>query len=425
MFSRLFAQSVVAQVAVASLSLVVHAQSPFGQTPYGQQQAAPGVNWRTNLDAAKVEAAQSNRHLLLHFTTRSCGPCKALDQTVFNQPQVAAAIEQHFVPVRIDADLERAMAGRYQIDRVPTEIVVMPDGTPVAKPPIPDKPDAYVAQLQGLAQHLQQSQAPRNSVGTNSAYANLPGGVPVTPAAAMQAAGQTATPAPHAQVNPYAAAPANPQVHGQAQNIYAASPQGAAPPITPTPNVQPANPMMTQQSSAAPVGGVPGSYPSSEQGGPAAMAAAHQMVAAKPAPPAVKKPTQADLPPDSPPLCFDGYCPVSLKTLNKWVVGSPQFGVVHRGRTYLFTGPQQLEQFRAAPDSYSPVFAGKDPVLLLENQVSQDGVREYGFKYGDEFYLFSSKETMQKFQASPQTYSAGVKQAMSQLDSAGDGVIRR
>ncbi|BBO35137.1 thioredoxin family protein [Lacipirellula parvula] len=420
MFSRLFAQGVVAQFAVASLSLVAYAQAP-----YGQQQAAPGVNWRTNLDAAKVEAAQSNRHLLLHFTTRTCGPCKALDQTVFNQPQVAAAIEQQFVPVRIDADLERAMAGRYQIDRVPTEVVITPDGTPVAKPPIPDKPDAYVAQLHGLAQHLQQSQAPRNSVGTNPAYASLPGGVPVTPAAAMQAAQQSAPATPQAQVNPYATAPANPQVHGQAQNVYAASAQTAAAPITPTPNVSPTNAPVAQQPSMTPGAGMPSSYPNSQQGAPAAVAAASQMVATKPAPPAVKKPTQADLPPGSPSLCFDGYCPVSLKTLNKWVVGSPQFGAVHRGRTYLFAGPQQREQFLAAPDSYSPVFAGKDPVLLLENQVSQDGVRDFGFKYGDEFYLFSSKETMQKFQASPQTYSAGVKQAMSQLNTAGDGVIRR
>jgi YHS domain-containing protein len=48
----------------------------------------------------------------------------------------------------------------------------------------------------------------------------------------------------------------------------------------------------------------------------------------------------------------------------------------------------------------------------------------FGFKYGDEFYLFSSKETMEKFKTSPQTYAAGVRQAMSQLDTA-DGVVRR
>ena len=147
-----------------------------------------------------------------------------------------------------------------------------------------------------------------------------------------------------------------------------------------------------------------------------------QAVAAQ-APP-VKKPEQTDLPAGSPPLCFDGCCPVTLKTLNQWAYGNPQFGAVHRGRTYLFTGPQQREQFLAAPDAYSPVFAGKDPVLLLDNQVSQDGSRSFGFKYGEEFYLFSSKETMEKFKASPQTYAAGVRQAMSQLDTT-DGVVRR
>ena len=33
-----------------------------------------------------------------------------------------------------------------------------------------------------------------------------------------------------------------------------------------------------------------------------------------------------------PPLCFDGYCPVSMRNTWKWVAGNPQFGVVHRGQ---------------------------------------------------------------------------------------------
>jgi YHS domain-containing protein len=63
-------------------------------------------------------------------------------------------------------------------------------------------------------------------------------------------------------------------------------------------------------------------------------------------------------------------------------------------------------------------------VLLLENQISQEGSRKFGFRYGDEFYLFSSEETKAKFKASPQTYAAGVRQAMSQLTTT-DGVVRR
>lgn len=401
MFSRNFALGASAFAVVASFSVTAQAQAP-----------AIGVNWRTNVDAAMVEAAQSNRLVLLHFTTKTCGPCKALDQSVFNQPQVGAAIEQDFVPIRIDADASKALAGRYRIDRVPTEIIVTPDGTPVANPPIPDKPEAFISQLQNLAQHFRQSRV-QNSVGTNAAYAGLQTPVtpvtPVTPAAAMA---QQATPAvPQTQGNPYVQSAANPQVHGQAQSVYGASQQTAMP------SQAAAGTATAATNPTTPAGGMPQSYPSTETTTAAPTSPAPQVVQ-------VKKPEQADLPAGTPPLGFDGCCPVTLKTLNRWAYGNPQFGAVHRGRTYLFTGPQQREQFLAAPDSYSPVFAGKDAVLLLESQVSQDGSRSYGFKYGDEFYLFSSKETMEKFKASPQTYAAGVRQAMSQLNTT-DGVVRR
>ena len=404
MLSRHIALRAGAFAAVASISLLARGQAP-----------APGVNWRTNVDAAMVEAAQSNRLVLLHFTTRSCGPCKALDQTVFNQPQVGVALEQDYVPVRVDADIAKALVGRYQIERVPTEIIVTPDGNQVANPPIPNAPQPYMDQLKGLAQHFRQSSL-QNSVGTNAAYAGLSKTTIPAGAAAMQ---ETTTPTPQAQGNPYLQTAANPQVHGQAQSVYGGAPQQTAP-------AQQAEAAMTsaatQQAAAAPpVGSANASTAPQPPQAPATVA--QQKVAVTQAP-TVKKPEQADLPAGSPPLCFDGCCPVTLKTLGRWAYGNPQFGAVHRGRTYLFTGPQQREQFLAAPDSYSPVFAGKDPVLLLENQVSQDGLRKHGFRYGDEFYLFSSEETKAKFEASPQIYAAGVRQAMSQLNTP-DGVVRR
>lgn len=407
MLSRHAALRAGAFAAVASISLLVHGQA-----------LTPGVNWRINVDAAMVEAAQSNRLVLLHFTTRSCGPCKALDQSVFNQPQVGAAIEQDFVPVRIDADIAKALVGRYQIERVPTEVIVTPDGALVASPPIPNAPQPYVEQLKNLAQHFRQN-SQQNSVGTNPAYAGLPKTTIPAGAAAMQ---ETTTPTPQAQGNPYLQTAANPQVHGQAQSVYGGALQQTTPATQTAATMPPAASQQTAAVSAV-AGASAATTPQPTQPTQTTAAAAEQQVAAVRTPP-VKKPEQADLPAGSPPLCFDGCCPVTLKTLNKWAYGNPQFGAVHRGRTYLFTGPQQREQFLAAPDSYSPVFAGKDPVLLLDNQVSQDGTREFGFRYGDEFYLFSSKETKAKFEASPQTYAAGVRQAMSQLNPT-DGVIRR
>ena len=131
------------------------------------------------------------------------------------------------------------------------------------------------------------------------------------------------------------------------------------------------------------------------------------------------------LPAGSPPVAFDGCCPVTLKKFNKWTPGNPAFGAIHRGRTYLFASEAERQQFLADPDAFSPVFAGYDPVLLLEKQQSVPGTRKFGFRYGNSFYLFSSRETMDKFEASPQTYAAGVRQAMARIDGTPGAVVRR
>ena len=53
---------------------------------------------------------------------------------------------------------------------------------------------------------------------------------------------------------------------------------------------------------------------------------------------------------------LDGYCPVTLKSLNKWAIGDAQYGAVHRGRTYLFAGAEQ----RVIPSRYSDSHSGQN-----------------------------------------------------------------
>ena len=92
-------------------------------------------------------------------------------------------------------------------------------------------------------------------------------------------------------------------------------------------------------------------------------------------------PTTPTLPPGSPELGFDGYCPVTLMFANKWVQGKVEIGMEHRGRLYLFASEQQREQFAANPDAFAPVFSGLDPVLMLDQNQAVNGSRKYGFKY--------------------------------------------
>jgi YHS domain-containing protein len=118
------------------------------------------------------------------------------------------------------------------------------------------------------------------------------------------------------------------------------------------------------------------------------------------------------IPPGSPPVALDGFCPVTLVEKRAWSAGNVAFGAVHRGRTYLFVGPEQVQKFLANPDAYAPVLSGNDPVLALDNQVSVPGRREYGVFSGSRIYLFANEESRNRFQQNPNRYAAEAVQAM-------------
>src|SRR3954465_311768 len=113
--------------------------------------AQESIHWHTDLESAKVMAKQSGRLVLGHFWAPTCGPCMALEQNVFNQPGVANAIETQFVPVKLNADENTATAEWLGITRVPTDVVLTPEGQMVAKLISPPTPAAYVAEVSAAA----------------------------------------------------------------------------------------------------------------------------------------------------------------------------------------------------------------------------------------------------------------------------------
>jgi len=115
----------------------------------------------------------------------------------------------------------------------------------------------------------------------------------------------------------------------------------------------------------------------------------------------------------NPPVGLEGYCPVHLCEKQAWVVGVHPWGAIHRGRTYLFKGPDEQRRFLEAPDRYAPVLSGNDPVLALEQGQTVNGRREHGVFYKGRIYLFSSEDTLKRFEKNADHYAALVLQAMA------------
>ncbi len=119
-------------------------------------------------------------------------------------------------------------------------------------------------------------------------------------------------------------------------------------------------------------------------------------------------------------LALSGKCPVTLIQEGKWAAGDPQFGCVHRGRTYLFTNQSKLTLFQQQPDAFSPVLAGYDPVLFHDKGALVDGKAKHGVFMGkspkQRIVLFQSSETRAKFQADPESFMKTVRMAVEQAN---------
>jgi hypothetical protein len=96
----------------------------------------------------------------------------------------------------------------------------------------------------------------------------------------------------------------------------------------------------------------------------------------------------------APPICLDGYCAVTLLETKKWKKADPQFGAVHRGRTYLFADADQQKKFLANPDGFAPVLSGYDPVRFATTGQLVEGSRAFGvITPGDNrIFLFAAPE---------------------------------
>ena len=108
---------------------------------------------------------------------------------------------------------------------------------------------------------------------------------------------------------------------------------------------------------------------------------------------------------------LDGYCPVTLVERQQWAMGDARFGAVHRGKTYLFIGPNEVKKFLADPDKYAPVLSGNDPVLAMDGRQLVPGRREYGVYSDNRVYLFADESSRRRFEENPARYGAEAIQA--------------
>lgn len=80
------------------------------------------------LTEALAKAKASGKLVFIDFEATWCGPCHTMDEWIWTDAEVAARLNERFVGVKVDADLEKAIVKRYNISGYPTMMVVDPAG---------------------------------------------------------------------------------------------------------------------------------------------------------------------------------------------------------------------------------------------------------------------------------------------------------
>lgn len=101
---------------------------------------------------------------------------------------------------------------------------------------------------------------------------------------------------------------------------------------------------------------------------------------------------------------LDGCCPVTLVEKQAWKKGDPQWQAQYGSQTFLFFSVDERERFQATPERYVPIASGNDPVIAKESGQLVPGQRRFGVSYRNRICLFSSQESLQKFNKAPDLY---------------------
>ena len=419
--------------------------------------SADQIQWASSLEQARALAAQQNKLLLIHFYTPECAPCRGIDRNVFPNPMVAQTINQYFVPLKVNANENTELRDYFRVRVWPTDVIATVDGKSLHQMVTPQQHQRYAAALvQAYGRNapatnrtmVAQQPQPQTAIAAQPQTAAVPpSAAAVTqPPVSMPAAAQPRVPqSQYAAGAQYVAA--QPAVGNQYPNQPPAQPQHAVQtPMQQVPGqqaqrgpmtvpqsqqVQPQQPVQPQYAAA------PRQYVAPQVAAPPQVAspqvpmqpAVSATVAAQPQPPMAQAAQQAqpqqppvDVTPiqEPTPIGLDGRCPVTLISQNKWRVGDKRWGAVHRGKTYLFAGPEEQRMFLDNPDDYSPVLAGMDVVRLAGTGQVIEGTRRYGVLFDDDgkgpnrsrIYLFDSVDSRNQFEADPKVFLEPVMQAM-------------
>lgn len=86
------------------------------------------ISWSDNLRQAQELARQTGKPVLLHFYSDTCPPCKMMEKNTFPNPAIVETVQNSFIPVKLNAKQYPREAQMFNVQFVPRDIVLSPNG---------------------------------------------------------------------------------------------------------------------------------------------------------------------------------------------------------------------------------------------------------------------------------------------------------
>jgi thiol-disulfide isomerase/thioredoxin len=90
----------------------------------GRPRAKVPFEWNHSFTETLAKAKAAKKLVFIDFETTWCGPCKSMDEWIWTDADVAAALSAGYVGVKLDGDVEKALVKRYKVAGYPTMLVV-------------------------------------------------------------------------------------------------------------------------------------------------------------------------------------------------------------------------------------------------------------------------------------------------------------
>ena len=95
----------------------------------GAPASAKAIEWHTYQDGM-ARGKFEKKQIFLHFYADWCMYCKKMQQTTFKDPEVIDTLNQDYIPIRINTDLEPEIAALYKVEPIPDTWFIFFNGEP-------------------------------------------------------------------------------------------------------------------------------------------------------------------------------------------------------------------------------------------------------------------------------------------------------